>query len=58
LVPLTSSAAKDHHLLELRLYRTVDAQIGEMACQPAYEFLIERVERDDEDQHTTVLQQR
>ena len=58
LVALANSATEDHHLLELRLHRTVSAQIGEVPRQPSDQLGVEHVAGDDEDQHTAVLQQR
>ncbi len=58
LLALTNTPTEDHHLLELRLHRSVDAQVGEVTGQPAHELGVEHVERDDEYQHTVVLQQR
>src|SRR3546814_5938488 len=52
------SSDLDHHLLELRFHRTVDAQVGEVARQPSDQLGVEHVGRHDEDQHATVLQQR
>ena len=49
---------RDSHLLELRFHRTVDAQLGEVACQPSDQLSIEHVGRHDEDQYAAVLQQR
>src|SRR3546814_174471 len=58
LVALTNPATEDHHLLELRLHRTVDTQVGEVARQPSDQLGVEHVGRHDEDQHAAVLQQR
>src|SRR3546814_10220942 len=51
LVALTNPATEDHHLLELRLHRTVDTQVGEVARQPSDQLGVEHVGRHDEDQH-------
>src|SRR3546814_10257860 len=55
---LTHPAAEDHHLLELRLHRSVDPQVRVVARQPADQLRVEHVAVDDEDQHAAVLQQR
>ena len=47
-----------HLDFELRLHRSVDAQVRVVACQPADQLRIEHVGGDDEDQHAAVLQQR
>ena len=58
LLALAHPASEDHHLLELRFHRSVDAQIGVVARQPADQLRVEHVAGDDEDQHAAVLQQR
>src|SRR3546814_18839408 len=58
LVALTNPATEDHHLLELRLHRTVDTQVGEVARQPSDPLGVEHVGRPAEVQHAAVLQPR
>src|SRR3546814_3247108 len=55
LVALTNPATEDHHLLELRLHRTVDTQVGEVARQPSDQLGVEHVGRRSEE-HTSELQ--
>ena len=57
-VALTNPPTEDHHLPELRRHRAKDAQVGVMAGEPADEFGVEHVERNDEDQEAVVLQER
>ena len=58
LLTLSHPPTEDHHLLELPIHRTVDAQVSKMACQPTDEFGIQHVGRNDEHQYAVVLQQR
>src|SRR3989344_1670919 len=50
IVCLAHPASEDHRLPELRLPRTVDPQIGVVARQPADQFLVQHIGRNDENQ--------